>query len=189
LSGEQSKYIFHTSLGHAGSDKCIAQLDSTFFIKNVRRKIRKILSYCDTCQRVKYPTRNVRVESRNHLPSGLGQLCDLDLFGPLLAGRGGCEIHTDVSGVIYQTYKTVRTIAATKRSCLNKLINDYIPNVTKPRYVMSDHGTQFTSPQWKKKLSKLGIDDKYSPTRHEIQPKQVLKETNKYCKIYRNISH
>lgn len=33
----------HALLGHAASDKCIAQLDNTLFIKNVGRKV-KIIS-------------------------------------------------------------------------------------------------------------------------------------------------
>jgi len=35
----------HALLGHAASDKCIAQLANMFFIKNVGRKVRKIISW------------------------------------------------------------------------------------------------------------------------------------------------
>lgn len=34
----------HALLGHAASDKCIAQLADTFFINNVGQKVRKIIS-------------------------------------------------------------------------------------------------------------------------------------------------
>lgn len=35
----------HALLGHAASDKCIAQLANTFCIKNIGRKVRKIISW------------------------------------------------------------------------------------------------------------------------------------------------
>lgn len=35
----------HALLGHAASNKCIAQLANTFFIKNLGRKVRKIISW------------------------------------------------------------------------------------------------------------------------------------------------
>jgi hypothetical protein len=37
-------------LGHAGSEKCIAEIAHTFYVKNLSRKVRKILSCCDVCQ-------------------------------------------------------------------------------------------------------------------------------------------
>jgi hypothetical protein len=34
----------HTSLGHLGVEKCSLQLASTFYIKSLRRKVRKFIS-------------------------------------------------------------------------------------------------------------------------------------------------
>jgi len=42
----------HLSLGHAGSEKCIVEIAHTFYVKNIGRKLRNILSCCDVCQRV-----------------------------------------------------------------------------------------------------------------------------------------
>jgi hypothetical protein len=69
---------------------------------------------------------------------------------------------------------------------LNKLTTDYFPHVIKPSCILSDHGTQFTSPMWKKKLSELDVTVRYSPIRHlESNPvERVMRETGKYCKIY-----
>jgi hypothetical protein len=52
--------------------------------------------------------------------------------------------------------------------------------------ILSDHGTQFTSPMWKQKLSELDVTVRYSPIRHpKSNPvKCVMRETGKYCKIY-----
>jgi len=66
LENEVVKFV-HFSLGHAGSEKCIAEIAHTFYVKNLGRKVRKILS-CDVCQRVKHPNRSYETESRSHLP-------------------------------------------------------------------------------------------------------------------------
>jgi len=57
LSSLENKVIkfVHLSLGHAGSEKCIAEIARTFYVKNFGRKARKILFCCDVCQRVKTP--------------------------------------------------------------------------------------------------------------------------------------
>ena len=39
----------HATLGHSGTDKCIAQIANTFLVKGLGRKIRKFISQCDTC--------------------------------------------------------------------------------------------------------------------------------------------
>ena len=62
------------------------------------------------------------------------------------------------------------TIYAIKRAnthtCLNKLINDYFVHVGSPKKILSDHGTQFVSLNWKLKLESLGLKVLYSSIRH-----------------------
>jgi len=69
LSSLENKVIkfVHLSLGHAGSEKCIAEISQTFYIKNLCKKVRKILSCCDVCHCVKHPNRSYEFESRSHL--------------------------------------------------------------------------------------------------------------------------
>lgn len=80
--------------------------------------------------------------------------------------------------------------SATTKSCLNKLTNHYIKNMVKPN-ILSDHGSQFTSPSWKKTLSGLGIEVRYSPIRHpESNPTEwVMRELGKYVQINCNETH
>jgi len=88
LENKVIKFV-HLSLGHAGSEKCIAEIAHTFYVKNLCRKVRKVLSCCDVCQRVKYPNRSYEIESRSHLPKKPGDPCALDFYGQLPVGRGG----------------------------------------------------------------------------------------------------
>jgi hypothetical protein len=88
LENKIIKFV-HLSLVHAGSEKCIAEIAHTFYIKNLGRKVRKVLSCCDVCQRVKHPNRAYEIESRIHLPTKPGEICALDFYGQLPVGRGG----------------------------------------------------------------------------------------------------
>ena len=55
LENKVIKFV-HLSLGHAGSEKCIAEIAHTFYVKNLGKKVMKILSCCDVCQRVNNQT-------------------------------------------------------------------------------------------------------------------------------------
>jgi hypothetical protein len=37
----------HTSLGHAGVDKCVWEINQSFRLKNVGRKVRRLIASCD----------------------------------------------------------------------------------------------------------------------------------------------
>ena len=82
------RYV-HTTLGHLGTEKCIAQIANTFHVKGMGRKVRKFISRCGTCQRVKYPNRSCAVQNLSHLLTKPSGLCAVDLYGPLPVGRFG----------------------------------------------------------------------------------------------------
>ncbi|KDQ71468.1 hypothetical protein L798_14128, partial [Zootermopsis nevadensis] len=79
----------HASFGHLGTEKCMAQVANTFHVKSLGRKVRKLISSCDICQRVRHPNRRYAIETRSHMPANTGDLCAVDIFGPLPVGRGG----------------------------------------------------------------------------------------------------
>jgi transposase InsO family protein len=80
---------------------------------------------------------------------------------------------------------------ATTKRCLNKLLNHYFIKINKPKVILSDHGSQFTSTKWKKTISDLGIEIKFSPIRNpESNPtERVMRELGKYFRIYCNETH
>ena len=71
LQNKVIKFV-HFSLGHAGSEKCIAEIAHAFYVKNLGRKVRKILSCCDVCQSVKHRNRSYEIERGSHLPESQG---------------------------------------------------------------------------------------------------------------------
>ncbi|PNF35650.1 hypothetical protein B7P43_G17966 [Cryptotermes secundus] len=110
----------------------------------------------------------------------------LDLYGPLPTGRGGVKYILVCLDVFSKHVALYALKSATTKSCRNKLKSHYFPEVTTPQCIPSDHGSQFTSPSWRKALTDLNIDVKYFPIRHpESNPaERVMRELNKYFKIY-----
>jgi hypothetical protein len=176
----------HMLSRHQGTDKCMLQIAQSFLLKSLGRKVRKYVAHCDICQRVKHPNRAYEVETLSHLPTNPGDLLSVDLYGPLPVGRGNVKYLLGCLEFFSKHVKLYPLKTATTRSCLNKLRNHYLQEVTKPKVILSDHGSQFTSPAWQKALAELGIQCRYSPIRHpESNPtERVMREMGKYFKIY-----
>jgi transposase InsO family protein len=139
------------------------QIDQTFHLKPLRRKVRKYAAHCDICQRVEHPNRAYEIEKLSHLLTRPGELLTVDLYGPLPTGRGGVK-YLLVCLEFFSKQVTLYLLkAATTRSCLKKLKEHYFQSVIKPEVILSDHGSQFASPAWQKALAELGIQGKYSP--------------------------
>jgi hypothetical protein len=159
----------------------------TFYVKNLCRKVRKGLSCCDVCQRVKHPNSSHETESRSHLPKKPGDTCALDLYGQLPVGRGGVRYILVCLDVFSKHITLYSFRAATTKACLNKLTTDYFPHMIKPRCILSDHCAQFTSPVWKKNLSELHVTVRYLPISHPDSNlvKHVMRERE--WKILQNL--
>jgi hypothetical protein len=176
----------HSALGHAGTDKCMSQIEHSFYLRSVGRKVRKFVSCCVICQQVKHPNRSYGVESRSHMPTLPGELMALDLYGPLPTGRAGVKYILVCLDVFSKHVKLYPLRSATTKSCLNKLTSHYFQEIRMPKSILSDHGTQFTSPLWQRTLSSLNIQVKFSPIRHpQSNPSErVMRELAKFCRIY-----
>jgi len=184
------KYV-HTSLGHLGVENCMDQTVFSFHIKNLGRKIRKLIARCDTCQRVKYPNKSYTTQEISYLPARPGELCALDLFGALPVARGGVRYILVCYDVFSKHVKLYALKAATTRSCLKKLINHYFTQVIKPKCILSDNGTQFQSPLRRKKLAGHNVQVRFTPIRHpQANPSdRCMREVSKCCKIYCSQNH
>jgi hypothetical protein len=128
--------------------------------------VRKFVTCCDTCQRVKFPNRAITTEERSHLPTKPGSSCAIDLFGSLPTSRGDVKYILVCYDVFPKHVKLYPLKAATTRACLNKLINHYFLHIIKPEVILSDNGTQFHSPSWKRNLESFNVQVRYTAVRH-----------------------
>lgn len=130
------------------------------------QEIKKFVLACDLCQRVKCPNRKTIGAFGNVESSGPGDLVSVDFFGPLPRSQGGVEyifVRLDVFSKYVKLYPIKRE---TTDTILNKTFNCYIPEMANPTRILSDHGTQFTSPKWGERLRQEGIKAIFSSIRH-----------------------
>lgn len=75
---------------------------------------------------------------------------------------------------------------ATTNSSVNKIIKEYIPECGKPKRILSDNGTQFTSNKWISPLKEMGIEVLFSSIRHpQSNPtERVMREIGR---LFRNL--
>jgi hypothetical protein len=185
LENQVINYV-HYSLSHLGTQKCVYQIAHTFHVKNLGRKVWRVISCCDIYQRVKHHNRSFETESRSHTPKAAGELCAVDLYGPLPTGRGGIRYILVCLDVFTRFVILYALKAATTRMCLQKITKHYVQEVTSPKCILSDNRTQFISPVWKKRLAEQAIEVKFFPVRRpQANPSErFMKEIGKFFKIY-----
>ena len=143
-------------------------------MKKLGRKIRKYIACCDLCQRAKHPTQSYTIQEKIHLPKKPGDLCAIDLYGGLPTSRSGVKYILVCYDVFSKHVKLYPLKAANTIACLNKLINKYFGEVIKPKVNMSDNGSQFRSPSWRRKLSLNEVEVRFSPVHHpQSNPSEV----------------
>jgi len=115
----------------------------------------------------------------------------LDLYGGLPTSRSGVKYILVCYDVFSKHVKLYPLKAATTTACLNTLINKYFGEVNKPKVIMSDNGSQFRSPSWRRKWFQNEVEVRFSPVRHpQSNPSErVIKELSKFCRIYCHHNH
>ena len=162
------------------------QTGQSLHTTNLGRKIHKFIACCDLCQRAKHPTQSYTTEEKHHVPKKQGDLCALDLYGSLRTSRAGVKYILVCYDVFSQQVKLYPLRAATMKARLNKLINKYFGEVIKLKIIMSDNGSQFRSPSWKRKLAEHEVEVCFAPVRHpqSNSSKRIMKELSKFCRTY-----
>nr|CAI5835528.1 unnamed protein product [Callosobruchus analis] len=156
---EQIKDIIlqeHENQGHFGAEKVQKQLSMIFYFPKMKAICRKIVSSCDICQKAKISP-YLHGPMQSIIPSNVNQLVCLDFVGPLPKSRGGVTqllVCVDAFSKLVTLYPLKR---ATTRAVVEKLSRDYFIKIGKPQAVLTDNGTQFSSPKWGQYLMGQGI--------------------------------
>ena len=82
-----------TSLGDTRLDKCSHQINQSFYVKTLSRKLRKFIACRDTRQRIKHPNPNgaCMMPERSHTPFEPGSLFAVVLHGNSRTARRGVK--------------------------------------------------------------------------------------------------
>lgn len=161
------KLVFelHIMYCHVGPKKIFKMIDEEFFVKNLKRKTHLWLRTCDSCQKTKY--HNVQnAPLQQIIPEKPNDLLSIDFIGPLANAPLGFK-HILVCIDAFSKHVALYPLKkATTSVTIEKIFNDYIPKHGKVKRIISDHGTQFTSKAWAKKLEKEKIVMIFSSIRH-----------------------
>ena len=175
----------HEVYGHIGSKKCLRMITEDFYHPGLHRKIKSQLKTCDKCQRNKVATQSSRGVYRPILTTRPLETVFLDFYGTLPPSTFGYRY---VLVALDGFTKYVRMYALRKqttRAAVVKIFIDYITQQGKPRRIVTDHGTQFTSPIWTQKLAREGIEHTLTSVRHPQanMVERVNREISKFLRM------
>ena len=83
-----------------------------------------------------------------------------------------CDLFQQVKSINFNMECSFRLVKSypikkeTTESVLKEIFDLYIPVMGKPKRILADHGSQFSSPKWSDRLRKAGIRVVFSSTRH-----------------------
>lgn len=151
----------HENHGHFGREKCLNYLNKYYYNPKLKHLISKVLAGCELCQKSKVGPRS-HGEMGHVIPKGPNEITCTDLMGPLPISRGGVNfilVMVDAFSKYICIYALKR---ATTKNILNCFFNKYIPKMGKPKAILSDNGTQFTSELWLSGLLKENIQVRHT---------------------------
>lgn len=132
------------------------QMRNKFYWQKMQKHIRKIVASCDLCQKAKCSQTSSKLLTPIIVKEPAELVC-ADLMGPLPVSRGGATMLLVLVDAFTKYVKLYALKRATTVSILNKIMKHYIPNVHKPRCILTDNGTLFTSQLWKNTLENASI--------------------------------
>ena len=151
---------YHIRYGHMGAVKVVKALEEHTYIKDMNRRVRNCIKHCHICQLVKY--NNDRKEGMM-IPitssCRLEKIFFIDVCGPFPCSGGRHQYKFLI--IMFDHYTKFTKLYAINRATTQKtlgiIVQQYLPEIGKPKSIISDHGTQFRGKRWKETLMNNGI--------------------------------
>lgn len=143
--------------GHLGIKKTIARITRDFIWEGIFKHTKAYVQSCHTCQ-ISKQAQTLQYGLMLSKPAEeVFERLYIDFFGPLQRSKKGnvyiLTILDSFSKFVF--LRPLRT--ATSESVINELKDNIFSQHGIPKYIVSDHGSQFTSAQFKNFLFGLGI--------------------------------
>jgi len=115
----------------------------------------------------------------------------VDLYGPLPPGWNQVRYIFVVLDNFSRFVRLYPVKKATAVTVTNRMIDDYISTYGRPRCIVSDHGVQFRSNVWQKRLSALGVPPTMTSVYHpQSNPaERVMRELGRMFRAYCHENH
>ena len=156
----------HRMYGHLGPKRCVKMLQEHFTFDRMLKKVKAYVQTCDTCQKCKDTNNRMLFGgTRAVIPSARGDLVSADYYGPLPTGAGGVKYLLVMVDNFTKFVKLFTLRTATTTTTLRRVRN-YCEEFERPKVIMTDNGTQFTSKKWVNGLKEMNIQPKYTAIRN-----------------------
>ena len=135
----------HDDIGHVGIDKVVDNINRVYWFPKLREKVKKYIANCLKCVEFS-PTSGKREGYLHSLPKGNipFQTIHVDHYGPLeKSGRGFKHILSVVDG--FTKFIRLYPCKSTTTDETTGHLSDYFRSYSKPKRLVSDRGTCFTS--------------------------------------------
>lgn len=148
----------HDDLGHVGTSKVIASITKIYWFPDMQTKVRKYIKNCLKC--IEYSPSSGRSEGYLHsIPKGNlpFQICHIDHYGPLEKTSLGYKYILSVIDA-FTKFLRLYPCKTTNSSEAVKHLKEYFRCYSKPRRIVSDRGSAFTSSEFRDFLKEEYVD-------------------------------
>lgn len=139
----------HNEVGHQATHKTVEYINRVYWFPDMRNKVQAVIDTCFKC--LTFSTVKNRVEGKLH-PPDKGCLpfetIHIDYFGPLQKSRSRQKYVFEVIDAFSKFVKFYATPSADSASAI-KALRSYFDHYSKPKKIISDRGTAFTSDKFK----------------------------------------
>ncbi|KOC58629.1 Pro-Pol polyprotein [Habropoda laboriosa] len=148
----------HDDLGHAGFDKVINNITKLYWFPKLHKKVREHIDNCLRCIEFSPPSGKQEGQLHNIEKGNLPfQTIHLDHMGPLeKTGREFKHLFAVIDA--FTKYIKLYPCKSTRSEETIKHLRDYCRAYSKPRRIISDRGTAFTSNRFKEYLEDEKIE-------------------------------
>lgn len=150
--------LVHEKYGHGGVDRCTNQIAKHYWFSGMREKVGKFVKNCLKCIYYSAPNgkseRNLYNIPKNPLPF---DTIHIDHFGPLPAEISWARYVFAVVDAFTKFVKLYPVNTPGSREVCNAL-ERYFQYYSRPRRIISDRSTGFTSQEFERKIERYGIE-------------------------------
>lgn len=172
----------HLEMGHQGAYKVIGYVKDRFYWTGIGREVKHVLKGCHECQMTKGDNKRFVGPCRPIVTDDIGDIVMTDLYGPLPTGKFGMNYILVVQDSFSKFAKFYALRKATTRAIISRI--RHFNQIIKPKAILSDNGSQYTSKEWNKFLQEEGIRIIHTTVRNP-RPNSVERLNREIGRLFR----
>lgn len=179
----------HREMGHQGQYKVIKYIRDRFYWRGLTRQVKRVIRKCHDCQMTKNETVKRVGPCQPIVTNDIGELVMVDLYGPLPTGLFGMNYILVLQDSFSKFIKLYELRKATSNAVLGRVRKFF--ELIKPKAIMSDNGSQFTSRIWNETMQQEGVKVIHTTVRNPRPntTERVNRELGRLFRTYCRTNH